>query len=290
MKKVLTLIFALCLFAALSPDVKAQFREEAFTQNYAEDGAAQDTTQRKNISVQNLFRSLAGKEEMKVGSMFMGSLLLPGTAQIYYKEYWKLPVYYTAIGTTLGLGIYYNNRNRTAANWLFAGAIASYWALQLDSVLSFDKGHNPLPGRATLLSVLFPGAGQIYNGEYWKVPIYQGGIALCVHFVITNQGNYTRYRNIYIDSMEPGYNGPIASDVALYYRNTYRRLRDYSVLATVAVYLLQIIDANVFSFMGNFEMGDDITLKMEPSVIPMNEDFAFSSKNNAFGLSMKLRF
>lgn len=290
MRKLLKYLLVATALLLVCEKASAQFREDAFKQNYANTADA-DSTSSKSISVSNLFRSLAGKEEMKIGSMFLGSLVLPGTAQIYQKQYWKLPVFYTCIGVPLGLGIYFNNRNRPLANGLFAAAGASYWAMQMDAAMNFKKGENPLPGRATLLSILLPGAGQIYNKEYWKVPLYQGGIVLATHFVITNNTNYVRYRNIYIESTEPGYQGPITSDVALYYRNTYRRLRDYSIVAVAAVYLLQVIDANVFAFMGNFEMNDDITMQVGPAVVPYGDDFAMSSpRGNSVGVGLSLRF
>lgn len=290
MRKILKYLLVAFVMLLISEKASAQFREDAFKQNYANTADA-DSTSSKSISISNLFRGLAGKEEMKIGSMFMGSMILPGTAQIYQKQYWKLPVFYACIGVPLGLGIYYNNRNRALANGLFVAAGASYWAMQLDAALCYKKDVNPLPGRATLLSILFPGAGQIYNHEYWKVPLYQGGIALCTHFIITNNTNYVRYRDIYINSTQPGYQGQISSDVALYYRNTYRRLRDYSIVAVAVVYLLQVIDANVFAYMGNFEVTDDITMQVSPSVMPYGDDFAMSSpRGNSVGMSLSVRF
>ena len=89
------------------------------------------------------------------------------------------------------------------------------------------------------------------------------------------------------------YDGPITADQALYYRNIYRLYRDYSVLAIALVYLLQVIDANVFSYMHNFEVSNDLALKMEPVVGIPDFQLAYggpSSNNIALGVRLGLRF
>ena len=63
-----------------------------------------------------------------------------------------------------------------------------------------------------------------------------------------------------------------AAETAKWYRDVYRRYRDYSIVATAAVYLLQVIDANVFAYMHDFEVTDDLTMNVSPTVIlPYNE-------------------
>ena len=64
----------------------------------------------------------------------------------------------------------------------------------------------------------------------------------------------------------------ISAETAKWYRDVYRRYRDYSIVATAAVYLLQVIDANVFAYMHDFEVTDDLTMNVSPTVIlPYNE-------------------
>ena len=155
--------------------------------------------------------------------------------------------------------------------------------------------HISHPGKATLFSILVPGLGQIYNHEYWKLPIYLGAIGFAVHYYADCQTNYLRFKNIYQEASDPtsGYDGPISADQALYYRNVYRRYRDYSVLAIAVLYLLQVIDANVFSYMHNFEVDDDLALRVAPAVIMPERQFASISPVNqqtAFGLRLGISF
>lgn len=89
-----------------------------------------------------------------------------------------------------------------------------------------------------------------------------------------NSKNYKRFKRIHNEATNPdgGYTGSIPAERALYFRNVYRRYRDYSVVAIVGSYLLQVIDANVFAYMQDFEMNDELTLNVTPTVIsPYNE-------------------
>ena len=165
----------------------------------------------------------------------------------------------------------------------------------MDGVINFRPNDYPHPGTATLYSLLLPGLGQIYNKEYWKLPLYLGAIGFAVHMYSDNKINYERFRNMYLQASNPdsGYEGPISADQALYYRNVYRRYRDYSVLAIAALYILQVIDANVFSYMHNFEVDDDLALKVAPAVIMPEYQLASinpTSQPMAFGLRMGISF
>ena len=68
-------------------------------------------------------------------------------------------------------------------------------------------------------------------------------------------------------------------------RNTYRRYRDYSVVALVGVYVLQIIDANVFSYMLDFDIDDEIAVDVSPAIITPHSQFAMGRPvDNAYGI------
>jgi len=303
----------------------AQFKKDAFTQQYSpKDSTAKEDTTEKVFSIKEYVRGISHKDKMRIGTMTAGSAICIGGSQIYNKQYWKLPIVYGSIGSLAGLGIYnqvqYNKSAnqldeylsqkaaweesgatdpypgvapelnvgaQTRAKWFFIGAGICYWATLMDGVVNFDDGRDPHPGKATLYSVLLPGLGQIYNKEYWKVPIYYGGLALAIHFWDTNNANFLRFKRIYIEASE-GKPTPYNAETAKSYRDYYRRYRDYSILATAAVYLLQVIDANVFSYMGNFELDDDISMRVEPTVIPNN---SYATNNPvSFGMRLGLSF
>ena len=289
------------LVSAVFNDAHAQFREQPFQQQYNDNPSAQTDTVESMFSLKEYIGGLQHKNTLKIGTMAAGSAVLVGGCQIYNEQYWKLPIVYGTIGGSLGAGLVLKNKgNDKAATWCFVGAGVAYWATMLDGVINFEKdAPYPHPGRATMYSLLVPGLGQIYNKEYWKVPIYVGGIVAATHYYTDFKRNFERFRNIYLEATNPDiqYTGPIPADQALYYRDVYRRYRDYSLLAIAAVYLLQVIDANVFSYMHDFEVTDDLALSIGPSVInPPTIQMASSnsvtpfSGGSAVGLSLGFSF
>jgi hypothetical protein len=290
------LLTAVLCTAVFSVDASAQFKEEAFSQQYNDDKASDSDTTDVLFSFKEYFGGLRHKNEIRIGTMTAGSALIIGGSQIYNRQAWKLPIVYGAIGGSLGAGIYLNSQgNKEGAKYCFIGAGVAYWATLMDGVINFRPNDYPHPGTATLYSLLVPGLGQIYNKEYWKLPIYLGAIGFAVHMYTDNKANYERFRNMYLQATNPeaDYQGPISADQALYYRNVYRRYRDYSVLAIAALYILQVIDANVFSYMHNFEVDDNLALKVAPAVIMPEYQLASinpTSQPMAFGLRMGLSF
>lgn len=284
----------LAVFACL--DASAQFKENAFSQQYNDDPASAADSTDVLFSFKDYFGGLRHRNEIKIGTMTAGSALFIGGSQIYNRQTWKLPIVYGTIGGSLGAGLALNAKgNRQAATYCFIGAGVAYWATLMDGVINYRPNDYPHPGTATLYSLLLPGLGQIYNHDYWKLPIYLGAMGFGVHYYLDCQSNYLRFRNIYLQANDPdvAYDGPISSDQALYYRNVYRRYRDYSVLAIAVLYLLQVIDANVFSYMHNFEVDDDIALRVAPALIAPECQIASVnpvSQQAAFGLKLGISF
>jgi len=274
-----------------------QFKRDAFTQNYA------DTTQKTPADTSQLFNfkeffgAMAHKRTASLKTLTMGSTVFIGGNQIYHKQYWKLPIIYGGIGAGIGSGIYFQNQYNASGNEKFktwstlsyVGAGLVWWGSLMDGAVNFERGKYPNPAKSTVYSILLPGLGQIYNGEAWKLPLYYGLMAGSVHFLVDNDVQYRRWKWIHNmattedDTVE---RPPQSGETAKYYRDVYRRYRDYSILAVVVSYLLQVIDANVFAYMQDFEVTDEIAFRMEPSLIPQT-GFA---QTPAVGMSIGLRF
>lgn len=169
----------------------------------------------------------------------------------------------------------------------------------------------PDPKKAVLMA-LVPGLGQIYNRKFWKLPIVYGGLMGCMYAVTWNNRNYqdysTAYKDIMMDAEEP--NRPVEEfhtswqdflgvgyDPKEWVTNTnfqtqlknrkdyYRRYRDLSVIITVGVYALSIIDAYVDAQLFDFDISPDLSMHWEPSVTPQT---AYSSRS--YGLNCSIKF
>ena len=142
----------------------------------------------------------------------------------------------------------------------------------------------PDPIRAMWLGLVFPGGGQIYNRKYWKLPIIYGGFLGCVYALTWNNQMLHDYSQAYLDIMDSDPNTksyekmlPIGYDISgreerfktifKNKKNFFRRNRDLSIFAFAGVYLLAVIDAYVDAELSTFDISDDLSLHMEPTVI-----------------------
>lgn len=170
------------------------------------------------------------------------------------------------------------------------------------------------PHKASFYAAILPGLGQAYNKKYWKIPLLYagiGGMAYGIHF---NSKQYKNYRSAYRDLVigDPG-NTSYLDYARIYFRlsddtgdeevmsmalsnagfkssleskkNYYRRYRDLSYMGMVAIYIIQIVDAAVDAHFHNFDVGDDLSMQVEPAMMaPAPGEFA------GVGLQLKLKF
>lgn len=173
---------------------------------------------------------------------------------------------------------------------LLLGIVALPIMAQQDSTSTWFQ--KPDAGKAVWLGVICPGAGQIYNKSYWKLPIVYGAFMGCGYAISMMQNRYSGYKTAYLDLYKDVQAGTVGTDASKSYiavmpdgydmdrvggantwmntlknrQNTYRRYRDYSILATVAVYALSLIDAYVDAQLFDFDISPDLTLNVEPQI------------------------
>ncbi|QLE02121.1 hypothetical protein HX109_11365 [Galbibacter sp. BG1] len=148
---------------------------------------------------------------------------------------------------------------------------------KLDSLASLPVDIDPLsPAKAAFYSAILPGLGQIYNKTYWKVPIVYGAIGTGLYFYIDNTQQYNRYRDAfkrrlagYYDDefydinnsgIVPG-NPDVSDDALRDAQEFYQQNRDLSLLITIGLYALNIIDANVTAHLKQFNVNEKLSLK-----------------------------
>jgi len=126
-----------------------------------------------------------------------------------------------------------------------------------------------MPGIAGRRSALLPGLGQIYNKRWWKVPLVYGGfigIGLVYEF---NQRQYkiflkeAQFRQEDPTKANPAWKSYTTEGV-IRIKDDYRRTRDLSMLAGVAFYAVQIIDAYIDAKFFRFDVSNDLSLTVDP--------------------------
>lgn len=167
----------------------------------------------------------------------------------------------------------------------------------------------PNPTKAVLYA-LVPGLGQIYNRKYWKLPIVYGGLMGCMYAVTWNNRNYKDYSTAYSDivydatvnadnpkawskswqiltSMDPAeaLKSSNFRDRLKRQKDYYRRYRDLSIIITVGVYALSIVDAYVDAQLFDFDITPDLSMHVEPVVTPKT-----SVTPRTYGLNCSLKF
>ena len=164
------------------------------------------------------------------------------------------------------------------------------------------RNFKPEPYKATWLAVVLPGAGQIYNRKYWKLPIVYGGFMGCLYAYNWNNQMYSDYRQAFLDIMDAdpntksyetffpsGYdyqrNEQYLKDLFKKRKDRYRRWRDLSIFACVGVYLVSIVDAYVDAHLSSFDISEDINLSIHPEMINSS-----ASTNNYYGLNCNISF
>ena len=160
-----------------------------------------------------------------------------------------------------------------------------------NTVVTIKKGVSHSPKKAALLSTILPGAGQVYNKKYWKLPIIYAGVAGLAYSFQFNQSRYVKYRDAYkyrIDNdatTTDDYIGLYSDDNLNTLQKYYHRYRDLTVIGFAALYALNIIDASVDAHLFTFDVSDDLTMKVEPTLIN-----TVGMNNYTTGLSLKLKF
>ena len=249
-------------------------------------------------------------DSMSLRKVSMLSAVLPGFGQIYNKQYWKLPILYGTVGASLGMCLYEHSKykplkqqfdlmtdqsltrteelnslqrnmikHNTLMQLFMATTIASYLYFVGDAAVCYSTNEVSSVARATTLATICPGAGQIYNKSYWRLPIVIGGFATTIYCIDWNNRGYQRFKKAYRlrfdydqnpDNYPNGspdeFKGRYASTFLKNLRNSYRRNRDLCIILTAGLYILQIVDAHVDAHLRDYDISDDLSVDVTPMV------------------------
>ncbi|MFT4682086.1 MAG: hypothetical protein ACI9FU_000592 [Granulosicoccus sp.] len=150
------------------------------------------------------------------------------------------------------------------------------------------KPHSPK--LATLLSAVAPGAGQIYNRKYWKLPIIYGAFGGLIYSAIWNHTQFRTFKDAYLIRIDDDptttdqFVGQYEEANLLSLQSDYRRNRDLSYVFIGVFYALNIIDAAVDAHLFDFNVDEDLSLQIKPVVEPIDYQQA-----QVYGLGLTLR-
>jgi Family of unknown function (DUF5683) len=138
-----------------------------------------------------------------------------------------------------------------------------------DTVFKNTTNYNPLsPSKAAFYSAILPGLGQAYNKKYWKIPFVYAALGSGVYFYSSNNNNYNRARTAFKlrknnkpDEFD-GLDGNIflSEDALISAQETYKKDRDLSLLVTVGLYVLQVIEASVNAHLLQHNINNNLTI------------------------------
>ena len=134
------------------------------------------------------------------------------------------------------------------------------------------------PSKAALMSLL-PGLGQAYNKKYWKIPIIYAGLATSAYFIDSNHKEYISYKNAYLIRIDGNsnsidkYSDQYTDAQLVTLKDHYRRNREISILFISITYILNIIDASVDAHFFDYEINQELSLHVKPTIITQEKNF-----------------
>lgn len=295
------------------PSLKPLKEEVALTDEQADSSKVKKRREEDTSSVRysSIFR-----DTIPLSRMTAISLVAPGFSQLYNKQAWKIPILYGVTGGLAVLGFNQSNKYKAAKNEyntlvnqqatqeeldpaqckmirynttrtvFFVGAIASYLYFLGDGVLNYNGPENSVK-KATTLAMICPGAGQLYNKSYWKVPIVVGAFATMGYVIDWNARGYKRYRTAYnqvVNGQPDEFEGRYSADYLKNMKDNFRRNRDLCIILTGALYLLNVVDAHVDAHLKDYDISDDLSVRLEPTVFQN-----YASRNGYYGVGMSLK-
>ncbi|MBU2949395.1 hypothetical protein KO493_01655 [Tamlana agarivorans] len=170
--------------------------------------------------------------------------------------------------------------------------------IAVDSIMEIREPINALaPAKAAFYSAILPGLGQAYNKKYWKIPVVWAALGTGIYFYSKNNKEYNRYRDayksrlagftndeFYLDSNGNQLTTPsVTTDGLQRGQEFYRRNKEISLLITIGLYALNIIDANVDAHLMQYNIDENLSLAPHYKI----NDFDASSD---LGLTLNFKF
>ena len=139
-------------------------------------------------------------------------------------------------------------------------------SIVINEAEKIDKEDNltKSPWGALWRSFVLPGWGQIYVENYWKAPIFIAATGTCIYFIISNNAKYLQYQKEYDDLLQNDPSNTSDLEILNSQKEFYRDNRDKSYFFLGITYIVAAIDAYVGAYLFDFEINDDLSLRLSP--------------------------
>ncbi len=151
------------------------------------------------------------------------------------------------------------------------------------------------PHKATIYSLVLPGLGQAYNKKYWKIPIIYAGFGFFGYSIKINHVEMKKFTEAYryVTNKETY---PIDNPYIVRYpnpsdllrgRDFYRRKVELNIIYSGVLYLLNVVDAAVDAHFFDYDVSDNLALRLEPAIIPSQSPMLPHSNGIRLSLNFK---
>lgn len=159
------------------------------------------------------------------------------------------------------------------------GTILQVDTLQVDT-LQVKALKPKSPTRALMCALVLPGLGQAYNGKYWKIPIVWGAMGAAGYAVYYNSGMYRQAMLNYIENESDGNERIVRG---------WKRNMELSYIVCALVYGLQILDAYVDANLSTWDVNNNLSLGISPTVQPLMSHNSLKGLSGGLTCSIKIR-
>ncbi len=154
------------------------------------------------------------------------------------------------------------------------------------------KKHSPT--KASIMSAVLPGLGQAYNKKYWKIPIIYAGLGAFAYFIVSNNSEYQKYKDAYnyvisgdTTWTDNDYAKKYTADQLQQSKNYYKRNKELSIILGCLWYILQIVDASVDAHFFEYDVTDDLSIRVDPMLEPQKQ---FNFNGTVQGVKLTFKF
>ncbi len=169
----------------------------------------------------------------------------------------------------IGLLFLFFEQGKTQQTDTIPPAPQEEYSIRMDSVAGKKVHKVRKPRTALLLSFALPGAGQVYNHSYWKLPLVYGAIGGSIYWLSKNQTNYRLFKGyVQADLAKEPYEvkGRYSITTLRNIRDIYDKRTQVAYVLVVASYGLVALEAFVDAHLQDFDLNEDLSFKIKPKL------------------------